>query len=212
MWCAEQQNQRIYNHLANEVKKCCFQKHRDGYRFSLMKAMSSLSKFPFPIETLEDCLLLDGVGSAIAAEMMKAITPKADIAVLVEEQNTHPSSPIPGKKRRNCTNNQESKSPSSSLTFKKQTLMCLDLTEDDDDEPEGDTHNNNDAAMMAWEEEEDDDDEPEVDTHNNNDAAMMAWEEDDDDASTLSSLLRRGEELVMTRRIPMTLTMTMSKS
>ena len=73
------ENQRIVNHLAKVAHRCLVTK-REGYRFSILKAIKSVKLFPLPLESLEECLMLDGVGPSIAAEMMKA--------VVVADENT----------------------------------------------------------------------------------------------------------------------------
>lgn len=68
--CAE--NQAAYNHLSLVAARCLGGR-REQYRFSVLKAMKSLKLYPLPIESVEEALALEGVGPALAKELMKAV-------------------------------------------------------------------------------------------------------------------------------------------
>ena len=65
-------NQAAFDHLSLVASRCLGGK-REQYRFSLLKAMKSLKLYPLPIESIEEALSLDGVGPALAKEVMKGI-------------------------------------------------------------------------------------------------------------------------------------------
>ena len=65
-------NQAVLNHLLIVSARCAGEK-RKAYRFSILKAIRSIQLYPLPIETLEEAQSLDGVGPAIAKELMKAV-------------------------------------------------------------------------------------------------------------------------------------------
>jgi hypothetical protein len=68
--CAE--NQAAFNHLSLVAARCLGGR-REQYRFSVLKAMKSLKLYPLPIESIEEALALEGVGPALAKELMKAV-------------------------------------------------------------------------------------------------------------------------------------------
>jgi hypothetical protein len=68
--CAE--NQAAFNHLSLIAARCLGGR-REQYRFSVLKAMKSLKLYPLPIESIEEALALEGVGPALAKELMKAV-------------------------------------------------------------------------------------------------------------------------------------------
>jgi hypothetical protein len=68
--CAE--NQAAFIHLSLVAARCLGGR-REQYRFSVLKAMKSLKLYPLPIESIEEALALEGVGPALAKELMKAV-------------------------------------------------------------------------------------------------------------------------------------------
>ena len=145
------ENQRIVNHLAKVAHRCLVTK-REGYRFSILKAIKSVKLFPLPIESLEECLMLDGVGPSIAAEMMKA--------VVVVDENTpknKPTTKTTKKRVEHPTKGSQSPSAIKSPLLKRPCpvvlpsastrsvdgshsppMVCVDLTEEGDDDDDDD--------------------------------------------------------------------------
>ena len=84
------ENQAAFNHLSLVAARCLGGK-RDQYRFSVLKVMKSLKLYPLPIESIEEALSLEGVGPALAKELMKAVNiSKSEIAM--QQMVAHPAS------------------------------------------------------------------------------------------------------------------------
>ena len=79
------ENQAAFNHLSLVASRCLGGK-REQYRFSLLKAMKSLKLYPLPIESIEEALSLDGIGPALAKELMKGVAISKSGNIIQEKQ------------------------------------------------------------------------------------------------------------------------------
>jgi ERCC4-type nuclease len=73
-------NACIASHLAHLLKNSTFS-GQHNFKFALKKAIKSVRSFPFPIETESEALNLEGVGPALAREIMKARSKNAEKSI-----------------------------------------------------------------------------------------------------------------------------------
>ena len=140
------ENQRILNHLSKVAQRCLVTK-REGYRFSILKAIKSVKLFPLPLESLEECLMLDGVGPSIAAEMMKAVVDEnipSKLSTTTKTNKKRAEHPTKGSQSPCAVKSPLLKRPCAPATSACATpvggsrapMVCVDLTKDEEEEEE----------------------------------------------------------------------------